>query len=394
MATWKTKIPARFIDFGNKVLRSENYVFGIKLVADGGGSGTWMHIDENENIVDLPDRYFENHPTYKGITEVSYDGGLVCMVKIPKFYIRTSDGDKIWIAPNPTSETNTEEENKRLVKDLNDRGFRLHPAFYTGFTNEGAKKEYDAFYVGAYPLTKNANGVAESLGTKKALIDDVVSQYSVYCQNKNSGAVSGYHMWTIYEVAAIQLLALLEHRTTNLQNVCGRGRVSSTEVGMNNDVAEGTGPATAQYKKIYCLWGNAWQLVDGIKTDAGNNLLLWGGDGTKEYGTTDIKVPHRTSESVTYADGVTSGYYKRPLTDVGARYNCSDMFLPDFTTLTGRVELGTYSDYVYCPTGTTEHLCAVGGSYNSGEEAGLFAYNFNILSTQRYDNVTSRLARY
>ena len=161
-----------------------------------------------------------------------------------------------------------------------------------------------------------------------------------------------------------------------------------------NKIVENDAHIRAQYKNIYCLWGNAWQLVDGIKIDSGNNLLLWGGDGTKEYGTTDVKVPHRTSESVTYADGVTSGYYKRPLTDVGARYNCSDMFLPDFSTLTGRVELGTYSDYVYCPTGNVEHLCAVGGSYNSEDEAGLFAYNFNILPSQRYDNVTSRLARY
>ena len=238
MASWATKIPARFIDFGNKVLRSDNYVFGIKLVADGGGSGTWMYIDENENVVDLPDRYFENHPTYKGITETSSDGKLVCMVKIPKFYIRTADGDKIWIAPDPTSVSNTQAENEELVQNLNDRGFRLHPAFYTGFTNEGAKKEYDSFYVGAYPLSKNANGIAESKGNTKALINDTVSQYPVYCNNRNAGGVDGYHMWTIYEVAAIQLLALLEKRTTNFQSVYGRGRVSSTEIGMNDDMAE------------------------------------------------------------------------------------------------------------------------------------------------------------
>ena len=400
MASWATKIPARFIDFGNKVLRSDNYVFGIKLVADGGGSGTWMYIDENENIVDLPDRYFEGHPTYKGITEVSYDGGLVCMVKFPKFYIRTANGDKIWIAPDPTSATNTQEENERLVEDLKERGFRLHPAFLTGYTNEGSKKEYDCFYVGAYPLSKNANGIAESKGDTKALIEDNIEQYSVYCNNRNIGGVAGYHMWTIYELSAIQLLALLECKTTNFQKKYGAGRVNSTEIGMNNDTSANTGPASAKYRGVYCLWGNAWQLVDGIKTDSNNNLLLWAGDGRRDenekrlYGTTDIKLPSKTSDTVTYAEGVTSGYYNRPLTDVGARYNCSDMFLPDFTTLTGRMELGTYSDYVYCPAGTIETLCAVGGYYNSGDEAGLFAYNFNINPSQRYDSVTSRLAKY
>jgi hypothetical protein len=234
----------------------------------------------------------------------------------------------------------------------------------------------------------------------KALIEDNIEQYSVYCNNRNIGGVAGYHMWTIYEVSAIQLLALLECKTTNFQKMYGAGRVDSTEIGMNNDTTANTGPASAKYRGLYCLWGNAWQLVDGIKTDSNNNLLLWAGDGRRDenekrvYGTTDIKLPSKTSDTVTYAEGVTSGYYNRPLTDVGTRYNCSDMFLPDFTTLTGRMELGTYSDYVYCPAGTIETLCAVGGYYKSGDEAGLFAYNFNINPAQRYDSVTSRLAKY
>ena len=39
-------------------------------------------------------------------------------------------------------------------------------------------------------------------------------------------------------------------------------------------------------------------------------------------------------------------------------------------------------------------MCAVGGDFNSGDEAGLFAYNFNIDPSMAYDNVTSRLAKY
>ena len=396
MATWNTKIPARFIDFGNKVLRSDNYIFGVKLVANGGGFGTWMHIDENENIVDLPNDYFENHPIYKEFNEEnikSFDDDVI-MMYIPKFYIRTADGDKFWIAPDP--------KNEESVQDLKDRGFRLHPAFYTGYTREGAKREYDGFYIGAYPLSKTNNNLALSTARNKtmALVGEPVSNYSTYCTNRNVAGADDYHMWTIYELSAIQMLALLEHKTTNLQKVCGRGRVSSDKVGQNGDEKVGSGPASAKYRGIYALWGNAWQLVDGIKSDKNNTLLLWAGDGRrddsniKEYGTTGIILPNKKTANEIYIAGENSGYYNKALTDVGARYNCSDMFLPDFTTLTARMELGTYSDYVYCPVGNDVTLCAVGGSYNSEDEAGLFAYNFNILPSKDYDNVTSRLAKY
>ena len=392
--SWETKIPARFIDFGNKVLRSDNYIFGMKLVSSAGGSGTWMYIDENENIVDLPDRYFEHHPTYKGIVEQNTEGGLVNFVKIPLFFIRTDTTEtKFWIAPDPRDVNSSEIENKKAVEELKSRGFRVHPAFMTGYKEENAKEMYDYVLIGAYPMSKTANNLALSSKEDFALINEQVSNYEKYCTNRNISGIDGYHMWTIYEVSAIQMLAMLQCKSTNFQQYYGKGRVNSSAIGKNGDSTE-EGPASASWKGIYCLWGNAWQIVDGIKTDANNMLCLYGGDGTKEYGTTDITVPNRVNDNVTYAEGVNSGYYNKQLFDVGARYDTSDLFLPDFSSLTGRIELGTYSDYVYCPTGTTEKMCAVGGDFNSGDEAGLFAYNFNIEPSKQYDNVTSRLAKY
>lgn len=392
--SWETKIPARFIDFGNKVLQSNNYIFGIKLISSAGGSGTWMYIDENENIVDLPDRYFEHHPTYKNIAEQSTEGETVNLVKIPMFFIRTdSTKTKFWIAPDPREGIVSETEKERAVEELKQRGFRVHPAFLTGNIGETSKKEYDYILIGAYPLSKNDNNMALSSGETFALINEQASNYEKYCLNRNVSGSEGYHMWNIYEVSAIQMLMMLQCKSTNFQKYYGSGRVNSSTIGQNGD-ATTDGPATAKWKGIYCLWGNAWQIVDGIKTNANNMLCLYGGDGTKEYGTTDIQVPCRMNENDTFAEGVNSGFYSKKLLDVGARYDTSDLFLPDFSSLTGRIELGTYSDYVYCPTGTTEKLCAVGGDFNSKDEAGLFAYNFDIDPSKTYNNVTSRLAKY
>ena len=395
--SWKTKIPARFIDFGNKVLNSN--IFGIKLVANGGGSGTWMYIDENENIVDLPDRFFESHPTFKPMIKpdgngYTFESGQISMVKIPRFYIRTSsNGDKFWIAPDPINPSYTPEENDKAINELYEKGFRLHPAFI-----KSESESYECFYIGSYPLSITSDGKALSTGGDTALVKVQPSLFSGYCEARSDG----YHMWTIYELSAIQMLAILQCKTTNLQKECGRGRVNADGVGMNGDTTVSTtnpnliGPATANYNGIYALWGNAWQVVNGIKIDANNKLMLWTREGEKIYRTTDITLPYRENTTTSYAGGVDYGFYNKTLMDVGAQYDLSEVFLPDFSFLSGRMELGSYSDAVYCPTGIHrgELMCGVGGSYNSDDEAGLFAYNFNISPNDKYDSVTSRLAKY
>jgi hypothetical protein len=316
------------------------------------------------------------------------------MVKIPRFYIRTSsDGDKLWIAPDPIKSSNTSKENDEAVHNLHEKGFRLHPAFI-----KSDIESYECFYIGAYPLSITKDNKALSNPGDTALVKVPPISFSGYCEARSGG----YHMWTIYEVSAIQMLALLQHRTTNLQKVCGRGRVNSDRVGKNGDTTESptnlnlVGPATANYNGIYALWGNAWQVVNGIKVDDNNNLMLWTREGEKNYRTTSITLPHRESTTVSYAAGKDYGFYNKRLMDVGAQYDLSEVFLPDFSFLSGRMELGSYSDAVYCPTGIHrgELMCGVGGSYDSEDDAGLFAYNFNISPNQKYDSVTSRLAKY
>ena len=74
--SWNTKIPARLIDFANKVHPTNNYCIGVKMISSGGGSGTWLRIDENDNVVDVSDAYFINHPVYSNIKEVLFENSL------------------------------------------------------------------------------------------------------------------------------------------------------------------------------------------------------------------------------------------------------------------------------------------------------------------------------
>lgn len=366
--SWKTKIPARLIDFENKVHPNTNYCIGVKLVSSGGGSGTWVRIDENDNAVDVDSTYFLNHPVYSGMSTVRMDGNQV-FVKIPKFYIRTDNGTKFWIS------------------DSEKDGFRLHPAFIKNTTEEVSQ-----FFIGAYQGSIY-NGVCCSEPEVFPTVYTTFNDYQSACFERNSidSGVSGYHMWTIYELSAIAMLALIESCSTDVQTFFGSGRVTASGLGKTSDESV----TSSNFHGIYGLWGNAWQYIDGIQTDSENNILLWSNDGKREQKKTSLQIPSKESNDTVWVDGKTSGYYNRLSTSLGAKYNFNDVFIPDFNSLTDSYVNGTFSDYVYTRVSDNEKkICCVGGDFSSREQAGIFAINFSISATESFDNITTRLAKY
>ena len=371
--SWNTKIPSRLIDFEAKTLPNTNHCIGVKMIASGGGSGTWVHIDEFENIVNLSDNYFEKHPVYSNITKVQLEGTQT-MVKIPKFYVRTDEGKKFWISD--------------ILKD----GFRLHPAFL----NDNGE-EVDYFLVGAYQSNISIDKCCSEPDVyptaKKSFLE-----YRISCLNRNvTGGVSGYHMWNIYEVAAITMLAMIECASTDFQHFYGKGRINAVSMAKTSDASV----ISSTYRGITGLWGNAWQFVDGISTDIDNHIVMKGfyideeGNIKKREFVTDNVIKTKERNDTVWVDGISSGYFISLNTDVGQGYNFNDIFLPDFTTLTEKYENATFSDHVYTRTaGGSKKVCCIGGDYTSDKKAGLFCYNFDISQTDTFDNIVSRLAKY
>ena len=332
---WNTKIPARLIDFGNKVLPDSETCIGVRLVSSGGGSGSWLRVDEYDNVVDVSSTYFDNHPIYSNMTQVQLDGTQI-FVKVPKFYIRTYNGTSFWIST-------TKKE-----------GFRLHPAFLKvvdkklnedgSITETIGEAEY--FLVGAYQAYVTGGGLCCTESDVFPTVYTSFNEYKVACDARNSdtNGVSGYHMINVYELSALQILALIELCTTDVQSKLGVGRVNAD--GM--DVTNATDVITGAYRGVYGLWGNAWQYVDGLKTDEECNVCVWGFDGKKVYQNTSIKLPSKILPSNDWVEGKTLGYYKSLNTNIGVNYNLGDIFLPDTTTLTDNYNDGTFSDYVIC----------------------------------------------
>lgn len=390
---WNTKIPARLIDFEKKTLAVDNYCIGIKMLSSGGGSGTWVYIDEEENIVTLPVNYFEHHPVFSNITIGNMDGVQI-MARIPKFYFRTDEGKKYWITPNPVTDGMSKTESIEALNDLKNRGFKVHPAF---IKDNG--EEVNFFYLGVYQASYD-NGVCCSIQNVYPVKSSLsFNDYKESCnaRNKIEGGISGFHMWSIFEMSAITLLAMIEGCTTDFQTRYGSGRVSSPSVGKTNDESV----ISASYHGITGLWGNAWQYVDKLFVNSDNFLVVEGfytnedGETVHREFSTEVKVPSKDSDRTIWINGKSSGYYSKLNMDKGQAYDFSELFIPDFNSLTDKYVNGTYSDYIFGRVVTNaKNAVCVGGDFSSGNKAGLFAYNFNIGIDEMYSNTTTRLAKH
>ncbi|MDA0625151.1 hypothetical protein PCS77_19055, partial [Acinetobacter baumannii] len=64
----------------------------------------------------------------------------------------------------------------------------------------------------------------------------------------------------------IQMLASIEMGGLDMQSLIGQGRASQSSAA-NVDAAD---VAQATWRGIVGLWGNVWQMIDGLKRNGGN----------------------------------------------------------------------------------------------------------------------------
>ncbi|KAF2406713.1 hypothetical protein SAMN04490179_4550 [Pseudomonas antarctica] len=327
-------------------------VIGIALLATGGGAGTWARVDENGVTKVTDASFFSSHATYGAIQDQVVDSQN--MVRIPAFYVKRGTiasganfGKKaVWIS------------------DQSATGFTLHPAF----KNAGA--DLGQFWVGKYQGTTDG----AKLGSKPGLMPLASIDFpnmQARAAARNTAGVSGFALWSIYQLSAIQTLAMIEMGGADSQALIGQGNVSTSAV----QAVDSTTVAQATWRGIVGLWGNVWQMVDGLQTDASNRFKVWGRNGNKSYLTTT-----RT--------GPGSGYVVTMAEDAGVDYDLRDIFAP--ATIDGSASNGSYGDYVYSAANAVAYH---GGGYGDGSNAGLFFLNVSSAASDAFTIVGGRLAK-
>ncbi|ACI98553.1 hypothetical protein [Rhodospirillum centenum] len=329
-------------------------IIGIALVTSGGGGGTWARVDENGNNKAADASFFNNHPVYGGITDVTVDGQA--MVRVPKFYYKVG-----------TAPTGSDRAGRKCwwVSDQPVTGFQIHPAF----RDAGADIPY--IYVGKYEATNDGGTKAGSVASVAPLVSIDFNVMKTRCAARNTGGVSGFRLWSIYEVAALQTLALIEMGGADSQALIGAGNT-------NSSAAVNTGTTNATWRGVRELWGNVWHMVDGLKTDTSNRLQVWDRNGNKTWVNTNITI-------------APSGWMVSALESTGTGFDFRDLFVA--ATVDGTQGNGTFGDYHWSAASGTEYVCYHGGDWSSGSYAGLFPLNLNSAPSYSHSSLGGRLAK-
>ena len=327
-------------------------IIGIVCTATGGGAGAWQCIDENFNGIVTNTATFSNHPTYSGIIDQIIDSQS--MIKVPKYFLRTGSvpsgiyaGKRYW-----------------LISDQPVAGFDVHPAFMNAGT------QIDQFWVGKYQGTTDGTKLGSVAGLTPLVSIDFPTMQT-RAANRNTGGVTGFGLWNIYQLSAIQTLALIEMGGSDSQTLVGQGNVS----GGGLLPVDNATVAQATWRGIVGLWGNVWQMVDGLQTDASSKYMIWDKNGNKTYKTTSLTAP--------------AGNYPITMaTATGTDYDLATVFAAETTNATAGN--GTYGDYFYqSPSCVAYH----GGNWGVGAHAGLFYLSVSDAASNSYPYIGGRLAK-
>lgn len=331
-------------------------IIGIALLATGGGSGTWSRVDESGNQIVADGAYFSSHQTYGQIQGVTIDSQA--MVRIPAFYVKAGT-----IPSGPNA-------GKRAwwISDQPAAGFELHPAFMR------AGAPVDQFWVGKYQGTADGSTRLGSRAGVSPLASIDFPAMQARAAARNTGGVSGFMLWDYYQLSAIQLLAMIEMGGANSQALIGRGHVDNTPSGVQ--AVDHATVAQATWRGIVGLWGNVYQMVDGLRTDGSSRYEIWDKSGNRSYINTGITIP---STGWTVALSAASG----DLFDLGP------LFVPA-TTDSGEGN-GTTADRLH--SNGANKVAYHGGSYSYGSHAGLFLLYVNTAASYSSPHIGGRLAK-
>ena len=296
---------------------------------------------------------FSTKMPWSGITDVTIDGQA--MVKIPKFYVRCY---------TPTSGAYSGKL-CREISDVQSDGFHVHPAFL----KDGVEIPY--FLIGKYEAYNAGSSKAGSAVGQSPWVNVTTAAAISACAARNTGTgdQAGWHLQTIYEVAARQILMLLEYGTPDMQTKIGNGNVSSSG-------AVATGGTNAKWRGICEAWGNVWEQVDGCKGN-GTTLQVFDNKGNRTYVDTGLIPP-------------ASGYPKDTYTNTGANYDLSDLFIP--STVDATASNGSFSDYFWGPV--SGFACYYGGAWECGTQYGAFCLAFHRALSYADSSLGFRLAKY
>lgn len=255
-----------------------------------------------------------------------------------------------------------------MTDNPNDENFTYY-AHTRGTTNK------DVFYLGAYKGYNSSNKL-RSLSGKTPTASTTIGNFRTYAQANGTG----YEQSGFYQLVFRQCMYLLKYKNLDSQTAVGRGYVdgNSASIATGNTNAKGMdwGETTGKYQmKLFGLedfWGNVYEFIDGIYSDASRNICT-ATDGFNDTG---------------------SGY-----TNQGSSGFASDTY-GYMTKVQGTSEMGFVlkaiggSETTHCcdyANVYASRLAFFGGSWNNASSAGAFRLSVNLSASDSDSSLSARL---
>jgi hypothetical protein len=200
----------------------------------------------------------------------------------------------------------------------------ISPAPFEDFVADGrvfknASGEWvDKAYIGKYRATNNS-GLAVSIPTATGARWGSVSFTALKSACEGNG--QGYHLMSYFEHCALLWLALVEKQTWNLfPEAVREDRAACRYRGVEEFCYDG--PNTIERNAAGRIWVE-W--LDGIRTNAQNQLEIFADDGSRTYVNTGV-----SCASNNYIQTLLEGSFSRYFiaASVGAQNTC---MIPDYT---------------------------------------------------------------
>lgn len=349
MAYWAMPLPG--------LMRKRGGAINIIGVAVEAGQTTHNRIDVDGNTLsgsqyNFGGAYYSEHGAF-ALQDETIDGQN--MVRVPAMWYRratlstgpNSGKEAWWVADGPAP------------------GFVLHPAFMK------SGNPIPHFWIGKYQGVNDGSTKLGSFGGTTPLVNLNISQFQGRAAARNVGGQTGWMMWSYYQLAVIQMLAMIETGSTDSQTAIGEGRVNESSAASVNaaDVAQAT------YRGVVGLWGNVYQCIDGLKTVSGN-INLWDRLGGKGW------VASGQSRNVNDATQTAM------IASSGVSHDFRDVFVPDAGASSG----GAWRDYGYFDT-TSDYFPVTGGFWGGGANAGLWCVYCDVSASFADASIGARLAK-
>ena len=352
-------------------------------VWDGSADPSWTRTDDAAFFVDPTPYYsgmsgtpvspFDNIQPWAGMVR-STDANAGEVVAIPKFYYKMeyasgTTGLKIQIAPASNG-----------AQWASDNGYSVSPAHQDRGDGVG---ERDVVYVGRYHCAsdyKSKTGVTPKVSATRATFRSGISALG-----------SSVWQFDYASLVTIWMLYLVEFADWNSQAKIGGGCSATTAtssavyaMGSTDSMPYHTGTVSSsigaavyganQYRNIENLWGNCYDLCDGIYFSGANAYIILNpanfsdSSGGTLIGSRPTSSNYMSSVSISSVSGYEWALLPSGVSGSGTTYTC---------------------DYYAYLSGGAGLL--IGGNYSQADIHGLFLFNTNFNINQGYNSSGSRL---